>query len=175
MIASGCVACGRAYGVTRVPAVKNQGMAAYDPRVIKGMGVTYALSTMGADHTAGNAITLPVDHLDPKAQIEPVRELHVKTMLLDSLGLCFFTGRVSLAKPELIEEMCRVILGWEATFPWLLKQAQEWLLLEREFNRRAGLSAAHDRLPDLMHQEPLEPNQTLFDVAEKDLARFYDF
>ena len=65
LIGSGAAACGRAYGLDRVPTVKGQSMAAYDPRVIKGMGLTYALSPMGADHTAGNAITLAVDPTDP--------------------------------------------------------------------------------------------------------------
>ncbi|MDI7276058.1 MAG: aldehyde ferredoxin oxidoreductase C-terminal domain-containing protein, partial [Anaerolineae bacterium] len=43
---------GRAYGITRVPTVKGQSMPAYEPRAVKGIGVTYATSTMGADHTA---------------------------------------------------------------------------------------------------------------------------
>jgi aldehyde:ferredoxin oxidoreductase len=40
----------------RIPEVKGQGISAYDPRVFKGMGVTFATSPMGADHTSGAAI-----------------------------------------------------------------------------------------------------------------------
>jgi aldehyde:ferredoxin oxidoreductase len=40
----------------RVPVVKNQAMPAYDPRTVQGIGVTYATSPMGADHTAGYAV-----------------------------------------------------------------------------------------------------------------------
>ena len=175
LIGSGSVACGRAYGVTRVPAVKGQGMAAYDPRAIKGMGLTYALSPMGADHTAGNAITLAVDPMNPAVQLEPVRELHLKYTAMDSLGLCIFTGRVSLAEPALIEQAVRAITGWPATWAELLELGRTVLRREREFNRRAGFTAAHDRLPAFLLREPLSPGGGVFDVPQTDLDRFYDF
>ena len=56
ILANGTEFTGKAFGVTRVPTVKGQSMPAYDPRPIKGIGVTYMTSTMGADHTAGYAI-----------------------------------------------------------------------------------------------------------------------
>lgn len=174
LVGSGAVACGRAYGVERVPAVKGQSMAAYDPRAIKGMGLTYALSPMGADHTAGNAITLAVDHLDPSAQLEPVRELHARTMVLDTLGVCLFTARVSLAQPELLEEAVRVVTGRSVSFPELTALGMRLLLMERDFNRRAGFTEAHDRIPEFMRREPLGPNGTVYDVSEEDQRRFYE-
>ena len=51
VLADGCVAMGKRLGVTRVPAVKGQSFAAYDPRVLKGTGTTYITSPQGADHT----------------------------------------------------------------------------------------------------------------------------
>ena len=42
IIGNGAGNVGRAYGVTRVPVVKNQALPAYDPRAIKGIGITYA-------------------------------------------------------------------------------------------------------------------------------------
>ena len=56
MIGNGCRFTGEKLGVKRIPHVKGQCLAAYDPRSLKGTGVTYATSTMGADHTCGNAI-----------------------------------------------------------------------------------------------------------------------
>jgi aldehyde:ferredoxin oxidoreductase len=46
----------KALGVVRSPDVKGQGMPAYAPRAIKGIGMTYAISTMGADHNSGYTI-----------------------------------------------------------------------------------------------------------------------
>ncbi len=175
LIGSGSVVCGKVFGVERVPAVKNQGMGAYDPRAIKGMGVTYSLSPMGADHTAGNAITLAVDHLDPQSQLEPVRDLNINTMVLDSLGVCIFTGRVTLQNPEILEEMIAAFLGWNVTFEVLRKMGKNFLLREREFNRRAGFTRAHDRVPEFMKKENLLPNNSVFDISEEELDKFYDF
>ena len=56
IIGNGAGSVGRAYGVTRVPVVKNQAIPAYDPRSVKGIGITYATSTQGADHTMGYTI-----------------------------------------------------------------------------------------------------------------------
>ena len=47
--------------------------------------------------------------------------------------------------------------------------------LEREFNRRAGFTAAHDRLPEWMTREALPPKNSVFDVPPADLDRTLDF
>ena len=62
IIGAGSIIAGQVFGVTRVPAVKGQGMPAYDPRSVKGLGVTYSTSPMGADHTAGNTVRLNIKH-----------------------------------------------------------------------------------------------------------------
>ena len=56
IIGSGAAVAGKVFGMTRVPVVKNQAIPAYDPRAVKGVGLTYATSPMGADHTAGYAV-----------------------------------------------------------------------------------------------------------------------
>ncbi len=56
IIANGASFTGKALGVDRVPVVKGQSLPAYDPRSVKGVGVTYATTPMGADHTAGYAV-----------------------------------------------------------------------------------------------------------------------
>jgi aldehyde:ferredoxin oxidoreductase len=175
LLGSGAAVCGKVYGVERVPTVKGQGMAAYDPRVIKGMGLTYGRSPMGADHTAGNAITLSVDHSDPQAQLEPVRELHIRTMVLDILGACIFTGRVSLDKTEVLEEMVKAVHGWEASFDDLRAIAKTILLAEEDFNRRAGFTKAHDRLPQFMYEEQLAPTGAVYDIPDETASKLYDF
>jgi aldehyde:ferredoxin oxidoreductase len=58
ILGQGVEATAKAYGVHRVPTVKGQSMPAYEPRAIKGIGVTYATTPMGADHTAGIAFPI---------------------------------------------------------------------------------------------------------------------
>ena len=74
---NGTGSVGRSYGLTRIPVVKNQAIPAYDPRAVKGIGVTYATSTMGADHTSGYSIMANilkvggfVDPLQKEGQVE---------------------------------------------------------------------------------------------------------
>lgn len=54
--AGGAGIVGKAFGVTRVPVVKNQALSTYDPPTGQGIGVSYATSTMDAGHTAGYAV-----------------------------------------------------------------------------------------------------------------------
>ena len=56
ILGSGTETTGKVFGLTHVPTVKGQSMPAYDPRAVKGIGITYATTTMGADHTAGYTI-----------------------------------------------------------------------------------------------------------------------
>ncbi|MHB9094204.1 MAG: aldehyde ferredoxin oxidoreductase N-terminal domain-containing protein, partial [Eubacteriales bacterium] len=72
IIGNGAVFAARAFGVTRVGEVKGQHMPAYDPRGAKGIGVTYATSTMGADHTAGYCITANI--LKVGGYVDPLKK-----------------------------------------------------------------------------------------------------
>jgi aldehyde:ferredoxin oxidoreductase len=56
VLGHGAAMAGQVLGVRRVPVAKGQAISAYDPRAIKGTGVTYATSPQGADHTAGLTI-----------------------------------------------------------------------------------------------------------------------
>ena len=56
ILGSGAAVTAKVFGVERAPVVKGQAIPAYDPRAVQGIGVTYATSPMGADHTAGYAV-----------------------------------------------------------------------------------------------------------------------
>ncbi|MHA2289146.1 MAG: aldehyde ferredoxin oxidoreductase N-terminal domain-containing protein [Promethearchaeota archaeon] len=91
---------GEKLNAQRIPEVKGQGISAYDPRVFKGMGVTYATSPMGADHTSGAAIAGRVasytkdygELTENKGKFDLSFELQVYTTVLDSMGCCYFIG-----------------------------------------------------------------------------------
>ena len=102
VLGSGVVITGRVLGVRRVPAVKGQAIPAYDPRSLKGIGVTYATSPMGADHTAGNALEMAktLDQKKPDGQVAISLRLQVRAALLDSLGVCLFIRPAFVKEPE---------------------------------------------------------------------------
>ncbi len=174
LLGNGAAVTGRVLGVERVPAVKGQAISAYDPRAIKGTGVTYATSPQGADHTAGLTIRAPIDHLDPAGQVAVSRKAQISMAGYDTLGACIFAGFGFAAAPETIRDLLNARYGWEVGADILTQLGRETLRLEREFNRRAGFTAADDRLPEWMTRTPLPPHGTVFDVSPVEMDHIFD-
>ena len=107
IIGNGSVFTGRALGVDRVPAVKGQGLPAYDPRAEKGMGLSYATSPMGGDHTSGYTVAINIvkcggggDPLKKEGNIERSRNLQIATAAIDATGLCLFVAFADPGQPR---------------------------------------------------------------------------
>lgn len=174
ILGQGAATVGKVYSIRRVPAVKGQAISAYDPRAIKGTGVTYATSPQGADHTAGLTIRAKVDHLDPMAQVEISRTAQLNMAGYDTLGACVFSGFGYATAPGAIRDLIRGQYGWDLGEDALQTLGRETLALERAFNKAAGFTAADDRLPEWMTIEPLAPTNAVFDVPEKEIDRVFD-
>ena len=185
VIWDGALATGTKFGVKRIPVVKGQALPAYDPRPIQGIGVTYATTTMGADHTAGYTITSnilgvggTVDPLKPEGQAELSKNLQVATAMLDSLGFCIFVAFPVLDIPEAftaIHEMTQAFTGEKWDVDDLMRLGRETLTFERLFNEKAGFTAADDRLPEFFYTEPLPPHNVVFSVPDAELDAVFDF
>ncbi|MEW6423821.1 MAG: aldehyde ferredoxin oxidoreductase C-terminal domain-containing protein [Bacillota bacterium] len=185
IIGSGAAVAGKVFGVRRVPAVKGQGLPAYDPRACKGVGVTYATSPMGADHTSGYAVATNilksggyVDPLKPDGQVDLSRNLQIATAALDSTGLCLFVAFAVLDDPEALPavvEMINAQYGTQLTLADVTELGKQILKTEREFNRLAGFTKEHDRLPEFFATEELPPHKTVFDIKGEELDQVYNF
>ncbi len=171
VLGQGAAVTGRVLGISRVPAVMGQAMPAYDPRALKGNGVTYATSPMGADHTAGNAFGArgEVGPLAVEGHPALTRKLQLGAAMLDSTGLCLFARPPVLADPQLVVDLINGRYGWGWTTADLDQFNRQVLRDELEFNRRAGLGPADYRLPEYMLHEPLPPHNTVFDVPQDEL------
>lgn len=184
LIASGAEVLGKAYGVTRIPTVKGQAMPAYDPRAVQGIGVTYATSTMGADHTAGYAVAPnvlgvggSVDPLKPDGQVDLSRNLQIATAAIDTSGLCLFVAFAVLDDPAAMEGICEMLSGLygrEITADDFLEFGKRTLAAERAFNAAAGFTAADDRLPDFFRKEQLPPHNVTFGVPDDELDQVFE-
>jgi aldehyde:ferredoxin oxidoreductase len=175
IIGNGAAVSGQVFGVERVPVVKNQAISAYDPRAIKGMGVTYATTAQGADHTCGMTIRAKIKHTQAQGQIKHSREAQVKMAGYDSLGACIFAGFGFADAMETISEMVNARYGTDYDVDLLQQLGRETITYEREFNRRAGFTKADDRIPEWMTREPLPPHNTVFDVPDEELDSIFDF
>jgi aldehyde:ferredoxin oxidoreductase len=176
VIGNGAVTAGRVFGIRRVPAALGQAMPGYDPRSLKGNGVTYATSPQGADHTAGNAFGArnQVNPLGVEGQKELSLKLQIISAMLDSTGLCLFARPPVISDPQLMVDMINGIFGWGWDKDNLDSMYRDVLRNELEFNRRAGITSADYRIPEYMREEPLAPHNTVFDVPDSELDSIFE-
>ncbi|MHB8091999.1 MAG: aldehyde ferredoxin oxidoreductase C-terminal domain-containing protein [Syntrophales bacterium] len=174
ILGGGTELTGKAFGVIHVPTVKGQSMPAYEPRAVKGMGVTYATTTMGADHTAGYTVAPEIlgvmgkqDPLSPEGKAALSRAFQATTAFIDSSGHCLFIAFAILdiaSGYEGMVEETNGVLGTNWSADDILALGVSILKKERAFNEAAGIGKAADRVPEFMTMEPLPPHNQVFDV-----------
>ncbi len=183
ILGNGATITANTFGVVRCPAVKGQGMPAYEPRVIKGIGVIYATSPMGADHTSGYTIApeiLGVSGEIDKFSLEKAdlaRNFQYTTAyFFDSSGHCLFISFAcldDLSGLEGVVEECNGVLGTNWTVDDMIRMGKEIVEKERAFNEAAGFTRIHDRLPEFMKYEKLPPHNVIFDVPDAELDKVH--
>jgi aldehyde:ferredoxin oxidoreductase len=176
ILGDGAVTVGKKYNIERVPAVKGQAMSAYEPRSIKGTGVTYATTPQGADHTCGLTIRAQVNHLDPNVQAEVSRNAQLNMAGYDTIGACIFAGFGYAATPDgVVKRLLAARYGWDDLPDNILQElGKQTIKMEREFNKRAGFTAKDDRLPEWMTREAIPENGSVFDVSGDVLDHIFD-
>jgi len=185
ILGSGAGVTGKVLGVERVPVVKNQALPAYDPRAVKGIGVTYATSTMGADHTAGYCIATNilkvggyVDPLKTEGQIDLSRNLQIATAAIDSTGMCLFIAFPVLDQPDTFQNLLDLLnshYGINLVGDDVTALGKKVLSAERDFNKRAGFTKLDDRLPRFFEQQPVPPHNVVFGITPEELDQVYNW
>jgi aldehyde:ferredoxin oxidoreductase len=185
IIGGGAGDVGRAFGVTRVPVVKNQAIPAYDPRAIKGIGITYATSTQGADHTMGYTIATNIlgvggniDPLSKEGQVELSRNLQIATAAIDSTGMCLFIAFAALDDETCLPALIDLLngrYGIALTGDDVTNLGKSILKTEHAFNQAAGFTNQDDRLPEFFSLEPVPPHNVIWDFTGEEIDTFWDF
>lgn len=185
ILGNGAASVGKAYGLTRVPVVKGQGIPAYDPRTVKGIGVTYATSTQGADHTAGYAVATNIlkvggfiDPLKNDGQVELSRNLQIATAAIDSTGLCLFVAFPALDIPETLAaiiDMINAKYSLSLTGDDVIALGKTVLKTEHAFNTAAGFTKQDDRLPEFFNEDPCAPHNLTWTMKDEELDEFWNF
>ncbi|MBI4317999.1 MAG: aldehyde ferredoxin oxidoreductase [Chloroflexi bacterium] len=175
VLGQGAAVTGKVLGVERVPVVKGQAIAAYDPRAIKGIGVTYVTSPMGADHTAGHTVYTKVDHHLPQGQIEVSRNAQIFSAAFDALGLCSFLRPALVTQPGIVADLHNAVHGTAYGPGHISDLGREVIRMEKAFNKAAGFTTAHDRYPDFILKEKLPPFDLIFDVPTGETDNLSEF
>jgi len=152
LIGQGTEAVGKALGVARIPVVKHQALAAYDPRGVRASGITYAVSTQGADHTWGLVI-------DPTVALEDIPdqvfEAHISTTINNDF-ICSFGMFPLNEDPTIAPDLYAGLFGGEWSPKKLVDMAKETIRIERMFNEQAGFTDEDDRLPAFFSEPGLQ-------------------
>ena len=185
IIGAGAAVTAKVFGIERAPVVKGQAMPAYDPRAIMGIGVTYATTPMGADHTAGYAIATNilkcggfVDPLKSEGQVELSRNLQIATAAIDSTGMCLFIAFAILDQSETFQAMLDLLnafSGLSLTGEDVTALGKSVLKIERDFNKAAGFTKEDDRLPMYFKREAIAPHNVTFGVTDEDLDKVFNW
>ncbi|MBN1217237.1 MAG: aldehyde ferredoxin oxidoreductase [Candidatus Lokiarchaeota archaeon] len=170
---------GKSLNIKRIPQVKGQSLSGYDPRIFKAMGVTYATSPMGADHTAGAAIAgrnarKDFDYGDlteDKHKLQLSYELQLYTTVLDSMGCCYFIGP-SFENMEIIAKCLNAMYRINITQEDVINIGKNTLMKELEYNEKVDIKKECNKLPSFFYTEELKPSNHKTTFNKKD---FYDF
>lgn len=184
ILGSGPAAVGKHFNHQRVPVIKGQSIAAYDPRALQGMAVTYATTPMGGDHTAGWVVDQnladfggTLDPLSAEGQVEASRDTQLHMAAVDSMGICDF-AQTGLAAPGGMENVYTMVSAksgepfGEDDWGSLGRQV---LKAELDFNKRAGFTAKDDRLPKMFYEEPLPPHNSVVVISDEQMDSTFDF
>ncbi len=135
--------------------VKGLEPAGFDPRVLKGMGLSYATSARGACHLRGTFYKAELSgQMDP-AQIEGKAELHVdyedRAAIFDCMVLCRFY------RDFLQWEELAILIEATTGLKWSKRQleifANDITQQTRAYNTREGIGPSTDTLPKRFLEE----------------------
>ena len=163
---------------------KGQGIPAYDPRGLKGMGLGYATSNRGACHLRAYTPaaelgvmpygSLKVDPLEWKGKgglVKIFQDIHAFS---DSMDLCKFSA-FAMGAEEYAQQYSAMV-GVPFTTDDVLKTGERIYNLERYYNNLVGFGAGSDRLPKRFTEEPSDQPGSKGHVCELDkmLEEYYD-
>ena len=137
----------------------------YDARGLKGMGLLYATSNIGASHMAGDTaytelfgVGTKTDGLTYEGKAALTKHFQDVFAIIDAAGMCVFVSiRYTLDTlngyiPTRLAEMVKHATGVEYTPESLLEAAERVYNLERLYLTKAGFSRADDTLASRMFE-----------------------
>ena len=155
LYAQGTARVGDHYNVARIPAIKKQGISAYDPREIEVTGISMMVTAQGADHTAGNIPTFQCKDKTTEELVAASLDIQEDCAAADSLGLCLFGRSVTNVQQGFIAEALNNAHGTDLTEGFMKELGREALAMEWQFNKDAGFTEEDDELPQFFYDEIL--------------------
>lgn len=153
--------------------VKGLELPGYDPRGMKGQGLTYALSDRGACHLRSNTLRTellglpkPIDRYGYDGKPEMVWELQLNYVMFDCLITCIFGGLAITAEDYL--SAINAVTGWSLSWDEFRNTHKRVWTFSRLFNCREGFRRKDDTLPLRLFIEPSTRGPSKGEVMNKE-------
>ena len=169
-LGNGVVATAQFLHINRVPAFKGQALPAHDPRSVKGTGVTYFSSPMGADHTAGLTYRLPKNK---DKQAENSLKSQIQAATCDAFGYCLNSvpGRGSIY--QFFADLMNARYALRLTPEDIMEIGKQTLREQLAFNEKAEFSKRDAKMPAFVREEILTPTGQVFDIDEAEIKNIW--
>ncbi|MFC1532610.1 aldehyde ferredoxin oxidoreductase C-terminal domain-containing protein [Thermodesulfobacteriota bacterium] len=172
LLGQGTEVVGKKLRVKRIPTVKGQSMAAYEPRNMKGMGVTYATNAMGADHTTGPVMVPGMDLSHKAGQIALSTTFQNMMAMVDNF-ICLFALAGTMRDTTILPDMMAGVFGGEWNISKINEIGIQTRNMERQFNTAAGFTIQDNCLPDFFYTEPSPATGSKFDLSIEEMAQVF--
>jgi len=169
-LGNGVVATAQYLNISRVPAYKGQAIPAHDPRSVKGTGVTYFTSPMGADHTAGLTYRIPKNK---DKQAENSLKSQIQAATCDAFGYCLNSvpGRGSIY--QFFADLMNARYGLRLTPQDIMEIGKQTLRDQLAFNEKAEFSKMDSKMPAFVREETITPTGQVFDVDDAEIKNVW--
>ncbi|MCD4721397.1 MAG: aldehyde ferredoxin oxidoreductase family protein [Desulfobacula sp.] len=164
--------------------IKGLELPGYDPRGMKGQGLSYALSDRGGCHVRGNTLRTelmglpePIDRYGYEGKADMVRKLQLSYATCDCIIACLF-GSFAITPKDYVQAISAVT-GWTITEGDLQTVAERAWNLTRLFNAREGFTRQDDTLPERLFTQGSTKGPSKGEVMDrasfdKMLDEYYD-
>jgi aldehyde:ferredoxin oxidoreductase len=176
VLSEGIIAASREFGLEDLAIhVKGMEPAGYDPRTLKGMGLTFGTSPRGACHLRTTFYKPELSGMIAPDQIEQKAELLVeyedRLCIFDTLILCRFYR--DLYSWEELETAISLVTGKKYNKDELRGIAANIITMTRRFNLQEGLMPEDDRLPKRLHKEALPEGRSISEAEMEHMLQDY--
>ncbi len=167
LLGQGTRAAARSLGVDYAMQVKGLELAAYDPRKLTGMAISYSTANRGGCHSRAWTVAdeLSGTEFSGVELAQMVANYHDAGCIRDSLIVCTFLA--GTLRPFYASALSAV-LGTEFSDEELDVAGERIYNLERLLNVKRGVDASHDTLPRRIMDGMLKP-----DVYREGMAAYY--
>ena len=170
-LGNGVVATAQYLNISRIPAYKGQAIPGHDPRSVKGTGVTYFTSPMGADHTAGLTYRIPRNR---DKQAENSLKSQIQAATCDAFGYCLNSvpgDRASIY--QFFADLMNAGYGLRLIPKDIMEIGKQTLRGQLAFNEKSEFSKMDSKGAAFVREETITPTGQVFDVDDGEIKNIW--